>query len=102
MGFPDNPARKVPNYEEIHTWLRWRNLDLDPVSYWQQIKVPALVMLGELNDVVPAQTSAARIAAALKFAGNRDVTVKFFPKANHTIEQAPTFSIQCLTGQLKG
>src|SRR5258706_2794531 len=83
--------RRVPNSEEIHTWLRWRSLDLDPVSYWQQIKVPALVMFGELDNVVPAQTSAARIAAALKLAGNRDVTIKIFPKANHTIEQAPDF-----------
>jgi uncharacterized protein len=83
--------RRVPNSEEIHTWLRWRNLDLDPVSYWQQIKVPALVMFGELDDVVPAQTSAERIAAALRLAGNRDVTIKIFPKANHTIQQAPDF-----------
>src|SRR4029077_6264315 len=22
--------RRVPSVEEIHTWLRWRNLDLDP------------------------------------------------------------------------
>ena len=45
--------RRVPSADEIHSWLRWRNLDLDPVSYWQQIKVPALVMFGELDDVVP-------------------------------------------------
>jgi pimeloyl-ACP methyl ester carboxylesterase len=83
--------RRVPTADEIHSWLRWRNLDLDPVSYWQQLKVPALVMFGELDDVVPAQTSAERIAAALKVAGNRDVTIKIFPKANHTIEQAPDF-----------
>src|SRR6266849_3057218 len=48
--------RRVPSADEIHSWLRWRNLDLDPVSYWQQIKVPALVMFGELDDVVPVQT----------------------------------------------
>jgi len=83
--------RRVPSVDETHTRLRWRNLDLDPLSYWQQIKVPALVMFGELDDVVPAQTSAERIAAALKLAGNRDVTIKIFPKANHTIEQAPDF-----------
>jgi pimeloyl-ACP methyl ester carboxylesterase len=83
--------RRVPNSEEIQTWLRWRNLDLDPVNYWQQIKVPALLMFGELDDVVPVQVSAERIAAALKVAGNKDVTVKIFPKANHTIEQAPDF-----------
>ena len=83
--------RRVPNSEEIRTWLRWRNLDLDPVPYWQQIKVPTLVMFGELDDVVPVQTSAERIAAALKVAGNKDVTIKIFPKANHTIQQAPDF-----------
>ena len=83
--------RRVPSADEIHSWLRWRNLDLDPVSYWQQIKVPALVMFGELDDVVPAQTSAARITAALKLAGNGDITIKIFPRANHTIEQAPDF-----------
>jgi len=83
--------RRVPSADEIHSWLRWRNLDLDPVSYWQQIKVPALVIFGELDDVVPAQTSAERIAEALKLAGNRDVTIKIFPKDNHTIERATDF-----------
>ena len=33
--------RRVPSADEIHSCLRWRNLDLDPVGYWQQIKVPA-------------------------------------------------------------
>jgi dipeptidyl aminopeptidase/acylaminoacyl peptidase len=83
--------RRVPNPEETHAWLRWRNLDLDPVSFWQQIKVPALVMFGELDDVVPVQISAERIAAALRLARNRDVTIKIFPNDNHTIEHAPDF-----------
>jgi len=83
--------RRVPTIEEIHTWLRWRDLDLDPADYWKQIKVPVLVMFGEFDDVVPVQTSAARIEAALKRAGNRDVTIKVFPRANHTIQPAPEF-----------
>jgi dipeptidyl aminopeptidase/acylaminoacyl peptidase len=83
--------RRVPNVEEIHTWLRWRDLDLDPVIYWEQIKVPVLVMFGELDDVVPVQTSVERIEAALKRAGNRDVTIRVFLGANHTIEHAPDF-----------
>jgi len=94
--------RRVPNSEEICTWLRWRNLDFDPVPYWLQIKVPTLVMFGELDDVVPVQTSAERIAAALKVAGNKDVTIKIFPKASHTVNRLLTSSILCLTGQLKG
>jgi len=83
--------RRVPSPDEIHSWLRWRNLDLDPASYWKQITIPALVIFGELDDVVPAQTSADRIGAALKIAGNKDVTIKIFRKANHTLEQAPDF-----------
>jgi pimeloyl-ACP methyl ester carboxylesterase len=83
--------RRVPSVEEIHTWLRWRDLDLDPVSYWGQINVPALIMFGELDDVVPVQASANRIEAATKRAGNRDVTIKIFPHANHTIQPAPDF-----------
>lgn len=83
--------RRVPSVEEIHTWLRWRDLDLDPVEFWEQIKVPVLVMFGELDDVVPVQASANRIEAATKHAGNGDVTIKIFPRANHTIQPAPDF-----------
>ncbi len=83
--------RRVPSLEEIHTWLRWRDLDLDPVSYWEQIKVPVLIMFGERDDVVPVHLSADRIGAALKHAGNKDVTIKIFPNANHTIQPAPDF-----------
>ncbi len=83
--------RRVPSVEEIHTWLRWRNLDLDPINYWEQIKVPVLIMFGELDDVVPVRTSVERIEAALRRGGNRDVTIKVFPKANHTIQPAPEF-----------
>jgi pimeloyl-ACP methyl ester carboxylesterase len=83
--------RRVPSAEEIHTRLRWRDLDLDPVIYWEQIKVPVLVMFGELDDVVPVRISAERIKAATKRAGNKDVTVRIFPGASHTIEPAPDF-----------
>ena len=68
----------------MKTWIRWRNLDLDPVSYGEQIKVPVLVLFRELDDVVPVQRSVERIQAALKRNGNKDVTIKVFPKANHT------------------
>ena len=48
-------------------------------------------MFGEFDDVIPVQTSVERIEAALKRAGNRDVTIKVFPRANHTIQPAPEF-----------
>ena len=94
------PSR-VPSAEEIHTWLRWRDLDLEPVSYWKEIKVPVLIMFGELDDVVPVQASANRIEAATRQAGNKDVTIKVFPGANHTIETAPDFLDVMLEWTLK-
>ena len=83
--------RRVPSDDEIRNCLRWRDLDLDPVDYWEKITVPVLAMFGELDDVVPVQTSASRIEAALMRAGNRDVTIRIFPKADHTIQPAPDF-----------
>ncbi|MBI3450856.1 MAG: alpha/beta fold hydrolase [Acidobacteria bacterium] len=83
--------RRVPTVEEIRDELRWRDNDLDPADFWGRIEVPVLVMFGELDDVVPVAASAERIAAALKRAGNRDVTIRIFPKAGHTIQPAPDF-----------
>lgn len=83
--------RRVPTAEEVRTWLRWRDLDLDPVIYWEKVRVPVLVLFGELDDVVPVRTSAARIEAALRRGGNQDVTIKVFPKANHVIQPVPDF-----------
>jgi hypothetical protein len=48
-------------------------------------------MFGELDDVVPVQASADRIGAATTHGGNRDVTIKVFPRANHTIQPSPDF-----------
>ena len=83
--------RRVPSVDQIHTWLRWRNLDLDPVLYWKQVKVPVLVLFGELDDVVPVSASVSRIEEALRWSGNKDVTIKVYPKASHTIQPAPDF-----------
>lgn len=83
--------QRAPSAEEMQTWLRWRNLDIDPVSYWEQINVPVLATFGELDDVVPVQISVERIEAALRRSGNKDVTIKVFPKASHEIKPAPDF-----------
>lgn len=93
--------RRVPTPEEIHTWLRWRNLDLDPASYWRQVKVPVLVVFGELDEVVPVPASESKIAAALQQGGNRDVTIKVYPKASHTIQPAPDFPREMVDWTLK-
>ncbi len=83
--------RRTPSEAEIHSWLQWRNLDLDPADYWDRIHVPVLAMFGERDDVVPVAASAARIEAALRRARNKDVTIRIFPNAGHTIQPAPDF-----------
>ena len=83
--------RQVPSEGEIQANLQWRNLDLDPAVYWEQIQAPVLAMFGELDDVVPVAASASRIAEALRRGGNKDVTIRIFPKASHTIQPAPDF-----------
>jgi pimeloyl-ACP methyl ester carboxylesterase len=83
--------RLAPTREHIETWLRWRNLDLDPVEYWRGIRVPVLLLYGEQDEVVPVRVSARRIEAALREAGNPDVTVRIFPRENHTISGSQEF-----------
>lgn len=82
---------RVPTTEEIHSWLRWRNLDLDPAIYWERVRVPVLALFGELDEAVPAAESARRVEEALRRGGNSDVTIRIFPGAGHTIESAPDF-----------
>lgn len=55
----------------------------DPVAPWEKITIPTLVYESEWDSYVPAKESAAIIGQALKKAGNRDYTIKTFPKSNH-------------------
>ena len=83
--------RLVPSQEEIQSWIRWRNLDLDPADYWRKIRSPVLLLFGELDDVVPVDISANRIRDALRQAGNTEVVVRIFPGENHTIAGSSEF-----------
>jgi pimeloyl-ACP methyl ester carboxylesterase len=60
-----------------------------PLAWWPQVRVPVLLIYGAEDQRVPAAESAARIAAALRHAGNRDVTVRVFPGADHTFRLPP-------------
>ena len=48
-----------------------------------------LLVYGANDQRVPAEESAKRIAAALRRAGNKDVTVRIYPGADHTFRLAP-------------
>lgn len=62
---------------------------LRPIDWWSQVRVPVLLVYGAADQRVPALASAERIAAALRGAGNADVTVRIFPGADHTFRLAP-------------
>ena len=79
----------APTETELRTWFRWRNLDLDPITYWERVKVPVLLIYGEREDRNPVDRSIERIQAALLRAGNTKMTSKIFPDADHGIMIVP-------------
>ena len=68
----------------------WRlNAFFDPVPFLRQVQCPVLAIYGQRDTLVPASQSAEIWRAALKGAGNRDVTVKIFPTGDHGLRDAP-------------
>lgn len=62
-------------------WMRWFAA-YDPLTTARRVKVPVLLLQGALDRQVSAG-QADTLAAALRAAGNRDVTVKVYPGLNH-------------------
>jgi dipeptidyl aminopeptidase/acylaminoacyl peptidase len=56
----------------------------DPLAWWAKVHVPVLLIYGERDERVPVDVSVRNIAGTLRRAGNRDVTAKVFPEADHT------------------
>lgn len=83
--------RIAPTADDIGSWLRWRNLDLDPVEFWRTVRAPVLLVYGERDDVVPVEASVARIGEGLRAAGNTRVVVKVYPGEDHSISGADAF-----------
>ena len=55
-----------------------------PAEYWRQIKGPVLLVYGAHDERVPPRESAHAIQSALESTGNRNVTLKMYPDADHT------------------
>lgn len=56
----------------------------DPAHWWQQVKVPVLLVYGAHDERVQPTTSARAIQAALRSGGNNRVTLKMFAGSDHT------------------
>jgi dipeptidyl aminopeptidase/acylaminoacyl peptidase len=78
-------------------WQWWRmNGRYDPAPVLQKIKVPVLILFGAADQLVPPGAIAeiaGRAETSLKKGGNKDVTVKIFPNADHDL------SVKLDTGQ---
>jgi dienelactone hydrolase len=62
-------------------WMRYF-IDYDPMPTIRQVKVPVLILNGATDQQVTAD-QAEVLGAALRQAGNRDVTVRVYPDRNH-------------------
>jgi dipeptidyl aminopeptidase/acylaminoacyl peptidase len=56
----------------------------EPANYWRQVKAHVLLVYGAHDERVPPRESARGIEAALKSGGNKSVTLKMYPNADHT------------------
>lgn len=58
-------------------------LFFDPAPMWRKLKVPALVMWGDKDTVVPVEKSRKIVEQLQAKAGNKLLTIKIFPGVDH-------------------
>ena len=66
-------------------WTR-PNVDFDPVPFLERVQCPVIAFFGEKDGLVPPGGNVAIMEAALKKAGNKDVTIKVLPGVNHLFQ----------------
>jgi uncharacterized protein len=81
----DSLRRTVPatldSLQRSNRWMRYF-MTADPLVMARRVKQPVLVLQGDTDmQVTPEQAD--QLAAAIRAAGNRRVTVKRFPETNH-------------------
>ena len=69
-------------------WLRWFRT-YEPLPTARRVRQPVLIVQGALDRQVTAG-QADTLGAAMRAAGNRDVTVRVFPRLNHLFLVSPT------------
>lgn len=73
-------------------WFRYY-LNYDPIISLKHLKIPVLVINGELDSQVSPKQNLPVIAKILKEAGNRNYRIIEFPKLNHFFQTCETGSI---------
>ena len=75
----------------LSPWFRYF-LTFDPAPTLKRVTCPVLAINGEKDLQVPCKVNLDAIEKALKEGGNKDVTVKEFPKLNHLFQTCETGS----------
>ena len=92
-GEPWRPLTSIPNAppstDELRGWY-WSGRTLDPLVWWRTLEVPVLLVYGEADELLPARHSAERLSQALLEGGNRDASVRIYPRANHVVRLVPS------------
>ncbi|HEX6250001.1 MAG TPA: alpha/beta fold hydrolase [Gemmatimonadaceae bacterium] len=82
--FPQILPREAPAWSGLRA-----DLDYDPAPVLATVQVPALLILGVEDRLTPALATAERARRALENGGNRDVTVRLLPGADHALLTKP-------------
>jgi pimeloyl-ACP methyl ester carboxylesterase len=86
-GLFRRPAAEILHDSKIRSSLWFRDeMNYDPRTALRQLRVPALFLFGERDELVPVPTSVGIIRQTLTDAGHGDFTIKVFPNANHNLE----------------
>jgi pimeloyl-ACP methyl ester carboxylesterase len=57
----------------------------DPLPALRKVRCPVLAIFGELDTLTPVIATTANYREGLGKAGNKDYTIKVFPKADHAL-----------------
>ncbi len=76
----------------LSPWFRYF-IAYNPRPTLEKVKIPVLAINGENDVQVASKENLALIEAALKKGGNKDYTIKSFPKLNHLFQTSQTGSL---------
>ncbi len=83
------PGFTAPPVPPLLAMLR-ASLIYDPAAELNKLRVPTLAIFGALDKNVDAERSAARLRAAFRQSGERDLTIVTFPNAGHFLVASST------------
>jgi uncharacterized protein len=94
LGDIDQWAQKRVDEQMLGMQGPWMKFFLthDPAPVLEKVHAPVLALFGTKDVQVLAATNEPAVKAALEKGGNKDVTTKVFPDANHLFQAAQTGS----------